>query len=608
VTLLAERSTVGAQAPRLCWLPECDDGEAWDFSAAEECVAWAQDELKVELDEWQKLLLRWMLARRPDGRWVCAEFALVISRQNGKSLVLLIRCLFGIVKLGERKTVFSAHLGDTIAEMYRSAKEMLRNTGLTEGPGQFWQAFGSAGREEIQFHSLKASMRFKTRTKSGGRGLTGDTVVLDEAQELRDEQMEAITSILGSKSMTGNPQILFAGSAGNFESTVFARVRRRGIAGGAARLGFAEWSIDDDAYFAADTFDRERIVGAVESFAQANPTFGVVRSDGTGGISEDYLRDEIGRLSPAGFAREHLGVGTWPEDEGFDWVIPRLRWTEAADANAKPSGRIVLALSASWGDRTVAIGAASGYDGEDAGALCWLERLDRGTAWVVDDVKRLVASHDIAAVLIDAGGPAGPLADPVELRTAGHRGLAGPADGARGRQRLRRPAGRDNRTAPRGDAPRPGRGRCGAGRREEEGPRRRALGVRPAEVRDGHLPARGCGPGPARLGPLRQSVRGVGVLRVTRRRVVTAALLLIFLGLVVAAVDRQRLRRARAGGVSGQRRHLRVHAEPPARVLDDPVPVPAARRRAPVGAVRRHVAGMLEKPWPGGTTQDMLCG
>lgn len=397
---LAERALVGVQTPRLSWMPE---GE-WDFSAAEECITWATDTLKVLLDEWQKLLIRWMLARRPDGRWACAEFALIISRQNGKSLVLLIRCLFGIVKLGERKTVFSAHLGDTIAEMFRSAQEMLRNSGLTEGAGQFWQPFSSAGREEIQFHTLHASMRFKTRTKSGGRGLTGDVVVLDEAQELRDEQMEAITSILGSKSMTGNPQLLFAGSAGNFESTVFARVRRRIIAGGYARFGGAEWSIDDDAYRAADTFERERIVNSVESFAVANPTYSVVRDDGTGGLSEDYLRDEVGRLSPPGFAREHLGVGTWPKDDGHDWLIPRLKWTaQARPGMAVPAGALVLGLSGTWAGRSASIGVVG--TGEDKSAHGWLERMDRGTVWILDDLKRLTAANTVAAVVMDAGGP-----------------------------------------------------------------------------------------------------------------------------------------------------------------------------------------------------------
>lgn len=406
---LAEPQVVGYQIPRLQWMPV----GVWDWSLGDQAVGWARDTLKVCLDDWQKLLLRMMLARRPDGRWACPEFVLIISRQNGKSLVLLIRCLFGVVVLGERKVVFSAHLGDTIAEMFRSAKDMLRDSGLPEGAGRFWQAFGSAGREEIQFHTLRGSMRFKTRTKSGGRGLTGDVVALDEAQELRDEQMDAITSILGSKSMTGNPQLLFAGSAGNFESSVFARARRRGIAGGEARLGFAEWSVDDEAYWAADTFARERMVESVQGFAQANPTFGVVRDDGSGGISEDYLRDEIGRLSPAGFAREHLGVGTWPRDESRDWVIPRLSWAErsAPDGDLPTEGGLVFALSASWGERSFSIAAAGGVENSCHG---WLERQDSGSAWVVPEVVRLVTGNRTAAVVLDAGGPASSKADELE--------------------------------------------------------------------------------------------------------------------------------------------------------------------------------------------------
>jgi hypothetical protein len=226
--------------------------------------------------------------------------------------------------------------------------------------------------------------------------------------------------------MTGNPQLLFSGSAGNFESTVFAKVRRRGIAGGQLRLGFDEWSIDDEAYWAADTFARGAMVRAVESFAQGNPTYGVVRSDGTGGISEDYLRDEIERLSPPGFAREHLGVGTWPKDDAHDWVIPRLRWTEQTRRHGDecpgesrcpkgcyplPDGSLVFALSAAWGERWFSIAGAATVDGDCYG---WLERQDQGSAWVVPEVLRLVKENRCSAVLLDAGGPASSLADELE--------------------------------------------------------------------------------------------------------------------------------------------------------------------------------------------------
>lgn len=403
--VLAEPVAVGVQTPRILAVPPGD----LDYSLGDECIAWARECLRVELDDWQEFLLRLILARRPDGRWACRRFGLLISRQNGKSFVLLIRCLFGIVKLGERDVVFSAHLGDTVRSIFQLALALLEDA---HGDVPGWKPYNSDGRERVEF-STGQMLRFKTRTKSGGRGLTGDVLVLDEAQELRDEQMEALTPILASKSMTGNPQVLFSGSAGNFESTVFARLRRSAMGGDAEGLGYCEWSIDDEAYFAADTFAREAIVKDPTARALANPTYLRVRPNGTGGISDEYFDDQLEDLSPAGFAREHLGVGTWPKDTSRDWAIPRVAWQQRAEPDrAVPEGRLAFALSASWGDRSVSIAAAGGTG--DGGVYGWLERLDRGTAWVVAEVVRLVTASPTAAVLLDSGGPAAPLAEPLE--------------------------------------------------------------------------------------------------------------------------------------------------------------------------------------------------
>jgi hypothetical protein len=208
------------------------------------------------------------------------------------------------------------------------------------------------------------------------------------------------------------PQLIYAGSAGNYLSTVFARVRRRGLSGKSTTLGWMEWSIDDEAYWAADTFERERIATSVESMAQANPALNADRPDGSG-LSLDWLVGQIDELSPPGFAREHLGVGTWPKDDAHDWVIPRLRWTEQArpDQEVPAEGSLVLALSAAGGERWFSSAGAATVDGDCYG---WLERQDQGSAWVVPEVLRLVKENRCSAVLLDAGGPASSLADELE--------------------------------------------------------------------------------------------------------------------------------------------------------------------------------------------------
>lgn len=391
----------GSQTPRLQWMPI---GE-WDYSLGTECVEWSRDVLGVHLDPWEAHVLGMMLARKPNGKWVCSEFAICISRRNGKSLLLLVRFLFGVIVLGDTEQLFTAHLGSTIRGTFKLAQKVLKNA---PGPIPPYHPYSSDGRERIQFDHGPA-LSFATRTKSGGRGTGGDTLALDEAQNLEDPELEALTPTLGDRSIIGNQQLIYAGSAGNFESTVFARVRRRGLAQNSDRLGFAEWSIDDEAYFAADVMTREEMARSVDSIAAANPSLGARRE---GGLSLDWLVGQIDVLSPPGFAREHLGVGTWPADDGHDWLIPRARWATVSKPDWDvPTAGLVLAVSATWGDRAFSIAAAGAVD---EGCYGWLERMDRGTSWVIADLLRLAKVAGVKHTMIDGGGPASAQADEIE--------------------------------------------------------------------------------------------------------------------------------------------------------------------------------------------------
>jgi len=405
---LAERAVLGVQTPRLSWMPV---GE-WDYTTAERCIAWARDVLGLHLDDWQVYLLRQMCATRDTGKWVCRQHGTVCSRQNGKSLVLLIRCLFGLIELDDQKITYSVHHGDTARDLHALACSLLIDPDTDRPrPGiPPHQTYNSAGRESINFENGRA-LRIKTRTSKTGRGVGKvDVLVYDEAQELDADELDAVGPSQGARSMTGNPQTFYAGSAGNFQSAAFARQRRRALAGTADGMGFAEWSIDDDAYWAADTFEREAMVGDHALWAMANPTFHVVRPDGSGGISTDFLADQLEQLSPGGFAREHLGVGTWPKDDGHDWVIPRLDWNAQADPERDVTGvPLVLALSASKSARRAfSIAAVTGTADECHG---WLEAQGTGSAWVIPDILRLIRDNKVSAVLLDDAGPASPLAD-----------------------------------------------------------------------------------------------------------------------------------------------------------------------------------------------------
>jgi len=405
VALAVEPELVGAQSPRVSWLPVADE---LDWAIADECLAWTRDVLGVRLDPWETLTLRAMLATRPGGRWNCFEFGLLVSRQNGKSLIFVIRALFALFVLRQERVVYSSHRGDTAREQYQAAISLIEDADLMS-----WHPYSSAGRESIEH--LGRVLKFKTRSKTGGRGLGGDTLILDEAQELTDDQFQAVSPILAARTMVGNPQMIYGGSAGNRKSAVWSRVRRRALNGGDQRLGFLEWSIDELRFLAASPARQRSLACDLALIAQANPALGIVREDGTGGISPEYLLGQVEALGIMGFAAEHLGVGDWPLDDTTDWPIPRLAWQDCEDMGSPaPDGRLVLALDVTPDRSWSAIAVVGNSDGTPYGGLVEPGGHEPGTGWVLPRLLELKKAHRPVAIVLDPHGPAGALVAPLE--------------------------------------------------------------------------------------------------------------------------------------------------------------------------------------------------
>lgn len=399
---LAEPALLGSQAPRLHWLPPVD---GMSRQLGDEACAFARDALGMTLDPWEELVLRDMLATRPTGKLVCPTYVLVVSRRNGKTHVFAVRMLFALYCMGQRDVVYSAHAGETARETYRLVCRLIGDMNGAGLPSA--KTYGSDGRERVEL-STGGLLRFRTRTKSGGLGLDGETVVVDEAQEMAEHEAEALTPILGARTITGNPQLLFGGSSGKTYSRVFARQRRRGLSGD-ERLGLAEWSIDADAYLASDPERRRQIASDPRSWEQANPALGLR-------LDPAWLGDQLVTLDSYGFAREHLGVGQWPVDDTVDWPIPREQWNGCEDTvSPQPSGPVVFAVDASW-DRTASIAVCGARgDGVPFAALVEPGGYGPGVDWVVPRVVELIEKHSPAAVVIEGGrGPAGPLIEPLE--------------------------------------------------------------------------------------------------------------------------------------------------------------------------------------------------
>jgi phage terminase large subunit-like protein len=383
-------SLTGAQEPRIRVTPD------YVSSAGHQAIKLAALAGLI-LDPWQQLALLDMLGERPDGKWAAFQFGLCIPRQNGKGSILEARELVGLFLLGEKLIVHSAH------EQITSTKHFLRLKNLIEGVPEFEQRVmkisQGKGAEAIVLRGGQEII-FKTRTADGGRGLSGDTVVLDEAMILRQATMGSLVPTMAAQSITGNPQLIYAGSAVDEEKdehgVVFASVRERAINGTGGRLGFHEYSVDCKADDITDA-----ILEDPERWAQANPGMGIR-------ISQEYISDEKGALDWRSFAIERLGAQAWPRTDGLaDVVIPPEAWKTLADERSAALNPVCLAVDVDP-DRSHGAICSAGNRVDGLEHLEFVER-QRGTKWIIPRVKELIEKHEPIAVVLDGKAAAGSL-------------------------------------------------------------------------------------------------------------------------------------------------------------------------------------------------------
>ncbi|WP_156759549.1 hypothetical protein [Microbacterium karelineae] len=398
---------VGAQTPTHLLTPT--DVAYSDIDAALEIA----EIVGIELDPWQVDFLTHGLGRRRtvDGgsKWAAYEAGIELSRQNGKSVIFELRALAGLFVFGEELIIYSAHKGQTAIQAYRRMVKLIEHA-----PDLKREVKGTPsanGKEAIILHS-GAMIQFRTRTPDGGRGLTGDCVIIDEVQGARDDHVSALIPAMAAKSVEGDPQIWYGGSAGKRSSTILGRLVRRQrnelalrAEGGhpqERRLLMARFAADLDVDDPADP----------RVWARVNPAYGKR-------IDPEFIQQEFAAmgadLDPKRFAAERLGVGDYPREEGEDWAIPQRRVDAAVDEHSEMVGPVMFAVEVRMDRSSTAITVA-GWRPDGAKHIeCIAD--ERGVGWAVETLKRVTSEHDNLGVILDPAGPANTLIGP--LRDAG---------------------------------------------------------------------------------------------------------------------------------------------------------------------------------------------
>lgn len=180
-------------------------------------------------DPEQELLLDALFAFGPDGKSVVYDFTVICSRQNLKTGFLKQAAVGWLYVTEQRLVVWSAHEMPTTREAFRDLTELIDgcpDLSKRLAPGPSHGVTTANGREAIELESGQRCI-FKARTHSGGRGLSGNKVVLDEGFALKPTHMGSLVPAL---SAMPDPQVVIASSAGLMDSGVLRGFRDRGRA------------------------------------------------------------------------------------------------------------------------------------------------------------------------------------------------------------------------------------------------------------------------------------------------------------------------------------------------------------------------------------------
>lgn len=335
---------LGVQQPRVSSVPESV------FSHVEDAAFLAAG-YGLEPDEWQFHVLEGWLAEGRSGRWAAGRCGLSVPRQNGKNGTIEVRELFGMVALGE-KFLHTAHEVKTARKAFKRLQWFFGER--ASDPGAKFPELNALVREVRNTNGQEAivlknggSVEFIARSKGSGRGFTVDVLVLDEAQELTDEHMEALLPTTASAPLR-NPQVIFTGTPPNPASSagVFRRIRAEGVSGSGIRLCWHEWSI-------AEPIMLEQVADK-SLWAATNPALG-------GRLIDEVVEQELPpTLSLEGFMRERLGF--WRETaDGSSRLISQADW-DAAAVDVVPDGVPSFGVAFSYDGLRMSVAGAIKHD------------------------------------------------------------------------------------------------------------------------------------------------------------------------------------------------------------------------------------------------------
>jgi hypothetical protein len=390
----------GNQRPGLLHLPDGTDAYVDD-------ALYLLGEWGFTYDDAQRFVIASSLRELPDGRWAAKEVGVEEPRQNGKGEKIEGRECLGLFYLQERKLIHSAHEFATASEaLDRMDDRIGQNPKLKQRVKTVKRSHG----EEGVYLKDGRSLRYRTRTKGGGRGFGADFLGMDEAMYIAEAFLGALMPVISARP---NPQMWYMGSAVDQETMdngiVFARLRQRALDHKPGRMAYFGWSAayeNGEVLWETPADVPEEAACDPVVIARANPALGI-RIE-----LEHVLETELPAMDHATFCVERLGVGNWPAPGSQNSDIRIEDWRALTDRESTALDPVCFAFDVKPDRSAAAIGVAGARsDG------CWhLEIVEHraGTEWVAGRLAELTRAHSSLEVPVDKGSPAGALIPALE--------------------------------------------------------------------------------------------------------------------------------------------------------------------------------------------------
>ena len=410
---------IGAETPRIYTKPRRELTEETTHGFA--CIAFAEEVLEVRLFPWQKWLLLHALELDEQGAYRYRFVVVTVARQSGKTLVMLILALWHIYALGSRTVIGTAQ------DLTNSEKAWEEAVEWAEANDELQPLIedvkrGHPKRLIVRSDDLAnriCEYRVAAASRRGGRGFSGDLILLDELREHQSwDSWSAVTNTMNARPKA---QAWAFSNAGDITSIVLKYLRAAAHQALGWPDGDADKALLDNDEVQDD--DVDEVLGWFEwsapphlvrsdrnGWAQANPSMNhtdVVENC----ITEKALAAAL-RTSPASvFEVECLCRWVATSDGG---PFPDGSWAETSDTAPNvatgASSSVCLEIPP---DRARAYLARASID-MNGNPVVGIWEDQAGTDWVIPFLKKHRTRYNAVVVRIGSRVPAASMAAEIE--------------------------------------------------------------------------------------------------------------------------------------------------------------------------------------------------